>query len=225
MKEEIISWLEGDRDYAKGRAIFEKYSRKKSLINLFRRKYKPEVLRYNLEKLSKTMTGMKMITPIPASVKVDQKIKGERLIIMTDKVNYDDLPEGLRKLYDQNKELYKHMRAYHEKMKQAVTDGERAKLQKILAGYDDAIAGNWHQIDAWDGKEEKIEETNTDPEKDISAARKWLSVNVKYISLREGVKQQELIFSIKDRVALLKKHQVKIPKSTVTELAKFGVDI
>jgi len=55
---EIASWLQGSGDYQQGRALFEKYSKRKSLINLFRRKHKPEVLRYNLQKLlSMPMVG------------------------------------------------------------------------------------------------------------------------------------------------------------------------
>jgi hypothetical protein len=48
---------------------------------------------------------------------------------------------------------------------------------------------------------------------------------VKYIALREGVKQQQLIFAFQDKIEILKKYKVKIPKATTAELEKFGVNI
>jgi hypothetical protein len=226
MENEIINWLESERDYATGRALFEKYSRKKPLKNLFRRKYKPDVLLYNLQKLVKTSPASRVISPSVKNAPLDVKpLPGGRKTIVTDKVNYEDLPEHLQKVYDQNKELYKHMRAYHEKMKQATTDEDRAKYRKILAEYDDEISGNWKQIDSWDGRMQDIEATGTDPEKEVAAARKFLSVNIKYVSLREGVKQQLLLFAIREKIDILQKYKVKIPKATVAELEKFGVNI
>jgi hypothetical protein len=227
MENEIINWLESERDYATGRALFEKYSRKKPLKNLFRRKYKPDVLLYNLQKLCKfpgKAVKEKQTGTVGTVGTVGTSVTGRKTIV-TDKVNYEDLPDHLQKVYDQNKELYKHMRAYHEKMKQATTDEDRAKYRKILAEYDDEISGNWKQIDSWDGRMQDIEATGTDPEKEVAAARKFLSVNIKYVSLREGVKQQLLLFAIREKIDILKKYKVKIPKATVAELEKFGVNI
>lgn len=219
MENIINSWLEGPRDYAEGRAIFEKYSNKRNLINLFRRKYKPEVLLYNMKKLCKNPVKQKT-EDRPLDVK---PLPGGRKKIETDRVNYDGLPPRLQRLYDQNKELYKHYRAYHEKLKLVQTDAEREKLRKIVAEYDDVIAGNWKQIDAWDGSSEVAEEK--DREKEIANARKFLSVNVKYLDLREGLKQQLLLFDIKEKAELLNSFNVMVPKATVEALKKFGINI
>lgn len=226
MENEILSWLESERDYATGRAIFEKYSRKKPLKNLFRRKYKPDVLLYNLQKLAKAKPHPGPLHGGEGGKKpLDVKpLPGGRKTIVTDKVNYDDLPEHLRKVYDQNRELYKHLRVYHQKMKQAGTDEERAKLRKMVAEYDDVIAGNWKQIDSWDGGDiGDTKEDSVNIEKEVANARKFLSVNVKYLDLREGVKQQLLLFDIKEKAEFLKNHHVTVPKATVEALKKFGI--
>jgi len=220
MENEIINWIESERDYAAGRALFEKYSRKKPLINLFRRKYKPDVLLYNLQKLSKQPT--KAVKSVTVETR-GTVVKDGKKTIVTDKVKYEDLPEHLQKVYDQNKELYKHMRAYHEKMKQAKTDEERAKLRKMVAEYDDVIAANWKQIDSWDGRDQEMDMTDTDRPKEIAAARKFLSVNIKYLDLREGVKQQLLLFDIKEKAELLQSYGVTVPKATTAALEKFGI--
>lgn len=222
MENEITTWLNGPRDYATGRAIFEKYSRKTPLINLFRRKYKPEVLLYNLQKLSGTKVKPEITTEHQP---VQEKISSgdSRKTIVTDRINYEDLPADLQKVYNQNKELYKNFRAYHEKMKLAATNEERAKLRKIIADYDDTVAENWKKIDNWDQSEVTTTPETGNTEKMISAARKWLSVNIRYLGIREGIKQQHLIFGIREKVALLKANNVKIPKATIIELEKFGI--
>lgn len=222
MKEEIQNWLDGPQDYAEGRAIFEKYSRKTPLINLFRRKYKPEVLLYNLQKLGnfpeKKVTGGTVVTVGTVGT---QKLQ----VVVPGKVDYEKLPVHLQKLYDQNKELYKHQRVYHEKMKQAATDEERAKFRKMVAEYDDVISGNWKEIDAWDGRGESMDMKEFDADKEIANARKFLSVNVKYLDLREGVKQQLLLFEIKEKAEQLQSLGVMVPKATTAALKKFGIHI
>lgn len=222
MEKEIINWLEGDRDYDEGRALFAKYSKKKPLINLFNRKYKPDVLLYNMQKIYGKLKNPVVIHKIQESKTV--MVPGAKKTIVTDRVNYDDLPEHLQKLYDQNKELYKHMRAYHEKMKQAATDEERAKLRKMVVEYDDVIAANWKEIDSWDGVDiVDIQDDTENKDKEKAAARKFLSVNVKYLDLREGVKQQLLLFDVKEKADFLRKNNVTVPKATVEALKKFGI--
>lgn len=222
MENEITTWLNGPRDYATGRAIFEKYSRKTPLINLFRRKYKPEVLLYNLQKLSGTKIKPERTNEIQLVQEKTTSVENRKTIV-TDRINYEDLPADLQKVYDQNKELYKNFRAYHEKMKLSATNEERAKLRKTIAEYDDKIAGNWKKIDSWDQSEEKITTEAGNTEKMIAAARKWLSINIRYLGIREGIKQQHLVFGIREKIALLKNNNVKIPKATIIELEKFGI--
>lgn len=222
MENEIINWLNGPRDYTTGRAIFEKYSRKKNLVNLFRRKYKPDVLLYNMQKLVRFK-----VTTIPTFKKTEE-ISGPkpdgRKTIVTDRIDYEQLPVRLQKLYNRNREMYKHMRSYHEKMKQAKSDNERANYRKVVIDYDDAISANWKEIDSWDGKEEE-EEKKEGTKNEIGAARKYLSMAVPNLEKRYGLKQQKLLFDIMERVEFLKDNNVKIPGKTVTELEKFGVHI
>jgi hypothetical protein len=225
MKNEIIDWLNGPRDYATGRAIFERHSHKTPLINLFRRKYKPEVLLYNMQKLVSLKYKPEQKSQVVNEVPGGQSFSEKKKVIVQDRVEYDELPVHLQKLYDQNKELYKHMRAYHEKMKQAKTDDERAKLRKFVVEYDDAIAENWKAIDAWDGTATNQEKEEGDTEKDIAAARKWISKNIRYLPLREGLKQQELVFKLQEKVAFMKMQKVKIPKAAIEALEEFGIDI
>ena len=225
MENEIIDWINGPRDYATGRAIYERYSRKTPLINLFRRKYKPDVLLYNMQKLVSLKYIPEQKSQVVNEVPGGQSFSDKKRVIVQDRVEYDELPVHLKKLYDQNKELYKHMRAYHEKMKQAKTDDERAKLRKFVVEYDDAIAENWKAIDAWDGTTSDLEQEGGDADKEVAAVRKWISKNIRYLSLREGLKQQELVFKLQEKVAFLKMQKLKIPKAAIEALEEFGIDI
>jgi len=206
--------------------LFEKYSKRKSLINLFRRKHKPEVLRYNLQKLlSMPMVGQ------ACESRQDGPGTIERKLVITDgRVRLEDLPCHLRPLYEQNRTLYKQMRSLHEKMKLATHQDQRAKLRGQIAQYDDVIAGNWEKIDGWDPDGDPAQEDGTpeDPgetKRQIGAIRKFLSVNLRKVQELEGLKRQQLIFKIGERALQLQKLGVKPSETTRDELRGLGIDI
>lgn len=219
-----MEWLEGPGDYEQGRALFEKYSRKKPLIQLFRRKHKPEVLHYNLEKL----IGQVEVKNIPKEEIITTKPGTRRLVVMDNRVRLEELPDHLRPLYEQNRTLYKQMRALHEKMKLATTDQDRARFRKEIAEYDDAITQNWEKLDSWDPDQEPEEEFPEKPSEEeaarqIGAIRKYLSVNMRTVKELEGLKRQQLIFKIEERARQLRKLGVKITDSTHEELKTIGI--
>lgn len=225
--QEIKAWLDGQRDYETGRALFEKYSNKRPLINLFHRKHKPEVLSYNLQKLLNSTTAKPQLAPQPVAnvtVKPGKKLEVETGL----KVKYEDLPERLKKLYDQNREEYKLMRALHEKMKLVKTDQERAKLRAGLVEKDDLIAENWKVLDEWDGSPDQ--EPEPEPEKaademvrEINSARVFLSKNLKKAKELTGKKQETLKAKIGERVELLNHYQAEISEATRKGLLEIGL--
>lgn len=223
--QEIKTWLDGQRDYEAGRTLFEKYSKKQPLINLFRRKYKPEVLEYNLRKLVNAPAGKSQPEAQPvATLKPGNKLEVDTGL----KVKYNDLPERLKKLYDQNREEYKLMRVVHEKMKLAQTDQERAKLRAELVKKDDLIAENWKVLDAWDGS------PAPDPEpapvkqademaREINSSRVFISKNLKKAKEMKGEKQSALKAKLKERVDLLSHYQVELSEATKKGLLEIGL--
>lgn len=222
--QEIKTWLNGQRDYETGRALFERYSRKQPLINLFRRKYKPDVLEYNLRKLVNAPEGK------PQEAKPEVTVKpGNKLEVDTGlKVKYNDLPERLKKLYDQNREEYKLMRAVHEKMKLAQTDQERAKLRADLVKKDDLIAENWKVLDAWDGSPDRDPEPVPAKQADemareINSARVFISKNLKKAKELTGEKQSALKAKLQERVDLLSHYQVELSEAMRKGLMEIGL--
>lgn len=223
--QEIKTWLNGQRDYETGRALFEKYSRKQPLINLFRRKYKPDVLEYNLRKLVNAPAGKPQPEAQPAvTVKPGNKLEVDTGL----KVKYNDLPERLKKLYDQNRDEYKLMRAVHEKMKLAQTDQERAKLRADLVKKDDLIAENWKVLDAWDGSPDRDPEPAPEKQADemareINSARVFISKNLKKAKELTGEKQSALKAKLQERVDLLSHYQVELSEATKKGLMEIGL--
>lgn len=226
LNSEISAWLQGSGDYEQGRALFEKYSRKKPLVHLFRRKYKPGVLRYNLEKLL-TRTQE---TDCPQREETGQHGAERRIVVTDGRTRLEDLPCHLKPLYEQNRILYKQMRALHEKMKLSTADQHRAKLREEIARYDDVIAANWQEIDGWDpgedpSKEEAENREGKDPARQIGAIRKFLSVNLRKVKGMEGLKRQQLIFRIAQKARELEQLGIKITDATRHELQGLGIDL
>ncbi|WP_319228413.1 hypothetical protein [Draconibacterium orientale] len=161
-------------------------------------------------------------------------------------VNLGDLPEDLQKLWFKNRDEHKLMRSVHEKMKLAKGDVERAEFRAQLVDFDDRIAKRWGTIDKWfddedpapdDDQEETDGEDKTGtggdgpkPEsvqmqdlKEVNAARSYLSRYVKKVEALDGEKREKLIAKLKDRVAVLEKHNAEIKEDTRVELVKLGL--
>jgi hypothetical protein len=159
--EEIKNWLAGSRDYSEGLALFIRYSRNRNIIKVLQRKRWPEKLLWELGKMAqkgKLIQQQQFILPSvkisPAETNTKQHPTKEedeinRLVVINNKVQYDDLPEELKVLYDQNRTLYKEMRSFHEKMKLASSDNDRAKFRMELIKRDDIVSKNWKTLDSF----------------------------------------------------------------------------
>jgi hypothetical protein len=232
--EEIRNWFAGKRNYNEGVVLLVKYDRNKNHHKAVTRRKLPVMLEYQLSKL----TGLSYIpaqvkqAPKTATAKAPGKTTEQaerRLVVVDDRVRLEDLPDHLKPLYLQNRELYKQMRALHEKMKLVKTDGERAKLRVKLSEYDDVVAANWKTLDAWDGTTEiKTTVPEELPEKEklkqIGAARKFLSINMKQVKSLEGLKRQQIIFKISERANILKQLGATISEAILLDLKELGIN-
>lgn len=155
--QEILNWLkEANPDFDRGFALFCQYSRNQSFINYIGRKRQMEMLKYELEKLS----TMPKLTPNPfykanpaqfggtmASAPVEV-VKEKKVVVIDERrVNREDLPVALQKVYDVIVEDYKVQRSLHEKMKNANGDVGREDYRKQLVEITTKIKENWAIID------------------------------------------------------------------------------
>ncbi|WP_372775646.1 hypothetical protein [Mangrovibacterium sp.] len=145
-------------------------------------------------------------------------------------VKYEDLPEEIQKLWDNNRDAYKEIRSTHEKLKlmgKAPAE-DRAPLLARIDELDSAIRKNWDVIDAWQPgaeAEEKKEPVAID-HKRINANRKYISTNLK--KLADGNVQDKKIDEVKAiiqaRYNELKDAGEEFATETLSELAKAGIE-
>lgn len=126
------------------------------MLNYLIRKTDMLKLRYELEKLS----GIKIAVPTtaPAVTQADltvptldnlQKPQDRLRIIRDGQINFKMLPEAMQKVYLEACDAYKLMRRFHEKMKLAATDADRAASRADLVIQDDRHKACWATIDRW----------------------------------------------------------------------------
>ena len=254
-KKEIEAWLKSkDKDFDAGFELFVRFSHNRALAMQLARKRPLSKLEYELQKVvQRGWLKESRVWPIGPVVKAGNRNQehtetetqvekaGKKLVVTDEKISYDDLPEDMKKLYDENRETYKLMRAVHEKMKLAKKDQERAKLRAELVAMDDKIAGNWEVLDKWvenpsgedkgevpasAGMTEKEREPVPDPAqlgKDLNACRSYISRNVKKVATLEEKKREALMAKLAERVQTLQKHHAEVKEETRKELEKLGL--
>jgi len=152
-------------------------------------------------------------------------------IIKNGKVEYNDLPDDLKKVYDQNVEEYKLMRTLHEKMKLATTDLERADLRLQLVKLDDDITAGWDKIDqalqeqAAPVAEDKpvVELDPMELGKAIMAARSFISRFLPGFAQLDEKAKASMLLKLQDRVKCLADNNAKVKPETLAELKKNGI--
>jgi len=159
---EIVEYLNSTNPgFGQGFRIFCKYSRNQSLMSYIGRKSDMELLVYELQKLANM--GILSVNPnfeaqhirfnkddAGASTK-DESPKGEereRVHIVDERhVNRGELPEELKKIYDEITDDYKVQRSLHEKMKQANSDTGRKEFRDEVVKLQLSITAKWQLID------------------------------------------------------------------------------
>jgi len=244
-KAEINAWLQNSpADFNAGLELFNRHSSNVSLIALIRRKKDHKLLTYQLKKI----IGIHLL---PAAGSPDIQVR-ELKLVHTDppkgksgdksdkiqhtsadiekkyeKVKRDSLPENLQAIHDQIAEAYKYQRSYHEKMKLAETDEERAAFRAKDIEYDDIIAKGWDAIDSFvkDGKgaDDPKEKTTLDISRDINAARSYITKNLNSLATIPEKKKAGRIADIKKRVDVLIQLKAPVKQETFNLLLQSGI--
>lgn len=249
----LQEWFDSEkRDYGMGMALLGKYCKNRILIQNLSRKQNPRKLEHELKKaLKRTVAkntneaAMKIITPEKIENEVMDKpnpSKGtsraysadfSKLIVVREnrKVNFEDLPPKIQKMWEQNRDAYKEIRATHEKLKLMVnaTPEDRQPLTSRIVELDTLVRKNWDVIDAWKPGDET--ETPEAPEeaaqidhKRIVANRKYISTNTKKLAAETNeAKAEKLRAKVQARVDELKAAGEEMKPETIAELNKVGI--
>lgn len=183
--EEIKNWLsEENPDFDQGFNLLKLYSRNQSLISYIGRKRHGEMLRYELKKLASN----KVMLPNPHAKTSVVPAKPKTVVVDERKVNREELPEEMQKVYDLIVDDYKEMRILHEKMKMANSDVGRAEFREKIIKINQKIKKRWEIIDTGKFPEDTKGTAN------INSARAYISKMMKKEDLtaeqRELVKQK-----------------------------------
>jgi hypothetical protein len=200
---ELKAWLESEpKDIDKGISLFQRFSRNRALALYLIRKRDLKKLIYEIEKLSK----LKLLKPSVPAKNIDtthaaEGATNEKKFAKTDR---NSLPDDLKEVFDQITEAYKTQRVFHEKMKLAATDEDRAAMRAEVVALDDLIAEGWDKIDAFakqgpDNSDKTKSDDPADQAKKITAARTAISRGLKNY---DKSKKPKLVESINTLIAL-----------------------
>lgn len=171
---EITEFLNrANPDFDAGFALFCKYSPNQNLISWIGRKRDFDTLMYELKKIqsftSPTVNPayapqytIQPQQPVRASEPAPQPETESKIIFKTydeRRTKRGDLPEDLQKIYDDTVSEYPVRRGYHEKMKNARTDADRAEYRSRIIECQGRIMAGWEKIDSYlqDVESKKLE--------------------------------------------------------------------
>lgn len=238
MLRDIADYLKGgSRDFDSGFALFCRFSKNKNLISWIGRKRDFAKLIYELEKLSRHYGGSvpapapSVPAPAPSVPAPAATVPAPAATVPAPaatvpapgpafrtyderKTNRGDLPANLQKVYDDIADLSKLRRAWHEKMKFARTNIDRARCREQLLETHSQIVKGWQQIDGYlTGQIQTQEEEFRE-----STCRAYISK-----MLRKETLSPEQLERLKKRTQALLSHGLAISESTRASLAKWGI--
>lgn len=229
MVAEINAYLnEGNPEFNAGFSLFCKYSTNLSLMSWIGRKKDMEMLLYELKKLDRSGATpvninaavheirYNLFRPQPRmAISVPAAIQDSKVVFKT----YDerrtrraDLPEDLQKVYDDITSDYKLNRGYHEKMKAATTDQDRAELRERIIETTERIQAGWTRIDTY---LQEAETKKVNGKFNESSCRSYISKALKSESVSEKVAA-----GVRIRVKALQEHGCVITDETLDALKK-----
>ena len=226
---EIQAYLkQADPDFTSGFALFCKYSVNRHLVNYIGWKRDRDMLLYELRKLDESMD--EPATEDPAIVQLQATVRepapepepapDERphIVFRTydeRRTRRDDLPDDMKAVYDRTIQEYPVRRGYHEKMKAARTDHDRAVYRAKILETQERISAGWKQIDAFLLESETSKQDTAFNEK---SCRSYISKALKAprISARKAA-------GVKARLQALLDHGCNVSDATIQALKEKGL--
>lgn len=248
MLQTIKDWLQSEpKDFNAGLSLFAQHSRNRSVYLYLVRKQNMDKLTYELRKICDHLESQhgasviaslnKIVAPVVPTIMHSGK-KDDVHIENSSRIDPYTLPEAQLAIYDSVVDAHKEQRSYHEKMKLATSDDDRAALMGTIAKLDAFIADGWNQLEAFvagegdsgegniDGSEGASEIDNSDPlivAKVVNAARKYISINLPKLAELEGDKHVEKVAAIKQRYDALIAVNATVSEETIAALQQSGV--
>lgn len=242
--QQILNYLENQaHTFDEGLMLFKRFGRNRSVEMWLERKRDQKKLDYELRKMlslaikehglrseptpaiirkaEATLPAVNKITP-PG--KEDENFRYLRF----EKINPQELPDDKRGIYDEIARSYKLQRSWHEKMKLAKTDEERAVAREEVVKLDDFIDQTWKGIDAFLKSGEDVPEAAGSKDvleisKEINACRSYISRNVPGLAKLDPKKKGKRTAEVISRINKLIQHNAPVTKETFRMLLQNGL--
>lgn len=125
------------------------------------------------------------------------------------RADHDNLPDEVQAIYEKNGEVFRKMKQLYETLKKMENDQpcDRHEYLSILVSLDEQYRENWAEYDSWqpsDATEEEPKQNGSPATaKQISAARKYLSLNRPKLAALTGEAHDILLAKMQRRVDLI----------------------
>lgn len=244
-RKEIKNWFASGKDFDQGFSLFVRFSHNRALAIQLARKRTQGKLEYELEKLAiapvlieRPVMNIAVVRTVVVKAEVAKKEivievdkterkfeKAEKVLVNTEgRIDYEKLNEEQKALFDANRDKYKEMRSWHEKMKLAKTDQERADARAMIIELDDAIRANWQKFDAsFTGEVSENFSPEVDPVKAVGNARSYLSKNLSKLESLTGKKLDGLKEKVKERYDVIIAANQVVDDETTAKLVAHGI--
>ena len=251
---EIREWFASGKDFNEGYLLFVRFSHNRALAMQLARKGTAlqSKLEYELQKIvERTLIIERPVMPISVIKKavapvIEMKVviateaekieatvlkHGKYLVMHDEKVDYESLTDEQKALYDANRDMYKEMRSYHEKMKLATTDEDRKAMRDRVVELDGLIRENWKQFDAsftpegTSSQDQENDQKEADPIKAITNARANLSKIFKKLDSFDGTQKQKdkMVAAAKKQYEIIVAADQAVSDETVAKLKACGI--
>ena len=143
--------------------------------------------------------------------------------------DHDNLPDEVQAIYEKNGEIFRKMKQLFETLKKMENDQpcDRHEYLSILVSLDEQYRANWAEYDSWQPSDASQEEPkkNDAPAtaKQISAARKYLSLNRPKLAELTGEAHDILLAKMQRRVDLILSAGESFDTTYQAELAELGL--
>lgn len=144
--------------------------------------------------------------------------------------DHDNLPEEVQAIYEKNGEIFRKMKQLFETLKKMENDQpcDRHEYLSILVSLDEQYRENWAEYDSWQPSDDTEEEPKNPQDspataKQISAARKYLSLNRPKLADLTGEANDILREKMQRRVDLILSAGESFDPTYQAELAELGL--
>ena len=172
---------------------------------------------------------------IPGDELVIEDADEEAIENLKNRFDPSQLVEPQRSTFFKISDAYKVQRSFHEKMKLAETDEQRAEFYAEVVRLDDIITAGWKELDDWKASVDGFKADQqkaadalkpVDPVaigKEINSARKFISVGLVRLDKVSGDVKTALTDQLRKKVETLKTLNAAISDETVAKLQAAGV--